>query len=223
MRRLLAPILIGLLGAAILVGLGVWQVQRLAWKEGVLADIEARIAGDPIALPAEPDPAAHRYAPVVLSGQVGAEELYVLTSTRAGGAGYLTISPFTTGDGRRILIDRGTIRAEDRDAARPSPETTLRGNINWPDDRTPATPENDVEANVWFARDVAQMADVLDTEPLMVIVSETQADLGTVPVPVDTSAIKNDHFEYAITWFSLAAIWLAMTGYWIARLVKREA
>ena len=56
MRRFIGPLVIGIAGAAVLVALGVWQVQRLAWKEALLADIEARIASEPVALPADPDP-----------------------------------------------------------------------------------------------------------------------------------------------------------------------
>ena len=223
MRRLLPPIAIGLIGAAILVWLGTWQVQRLSWKEGILTEIEARISGAPIALPETGDPEVHRYASVALPGRVGADELYVLTSVKNRGAGYLVVSPFTLRDGRRVLIDRGFIDAEARDAPRPAPETMLRGNLNWPDDRSSSTPPNDVAGNIWFARDVAEMAAVLETEPLMIIVAQSQADLGTTPLPVDTSAIKNDHLEYAITWFSLAAIWLLMTGLWMARIVRKEA
>lgn len=222
MRRFLIPLLIGLVGAAILVWLGTWQVQRLAWKEGVLANIDARIASAPIDLPANPDPSLHRYAPVALAGRVGTDELHVLTSNKAEGAGYLVISPFTTGEGRRVMIDRGYIRSDARDETRPAPETTLRGNLNWPDDRNASTPANDVAGNIWFARDVPEMAAKLDTEPLLVIVSKSASDLGATPLPVDTSAIKNDHLEYAITWFSLAAIWLVMTGLWIARLRQKE-
>jgi surfeit locus 1 family protein len=223
LRRILPPLLIGLIGAAILVWLGAWQVQRLAWKEGVIADIEARISGAPIDLPAEPTPEAHRYAPVALSGAFGPEELFVLTSHKTEGAGYLVVSPFTTEAGRRILVDRGYIRNEARDAVRPAPQTALRGNINWPDDRNSSTPDNDIDGNIWFARDVAAMAAELDTEPLMVIAAASEADLGTTPLAVDTGAIKNDHLEYAITWFSLAAVWLAMTGFWIVRIVRKEA
>lgn len=223
MRSVLPPILIGVIGAAILVWLGTWQVQRLAWKEGVLAEIDARISGAPIDLPTIPDPDTQRYAPVALTGQVGSEELYVLTSKKNVGAGYLVISPFTTEDNRRVMIDRGFIRSEARDVARPAPLTTLRGNLNWPDDRSSSTPENDVAGNIWFARDVAEMAAVLETDPLLIIVAQSQEDLGTTPLPVDTSAIKNDHLEYAITWFSLAAIWLGMTGFWITRIVRKEA
>ena len=62
MRRILPLLIFGLAGLALLVGLGIWQVQRLAWKEGVLAEIEARISAAPVGLP-ETATAADRYLP----------------------------------------------------------------------------------------------------------------------------------------------------------------
>ena len=56
----------------------------------------------------------------------------------------------------------------------------------------------------------------LDTEPLLLIAS-SQTDPGVTPLPVDSTGIPNDHLEYAITWFSLAAVWVAMTGAFLWR------
>ena len=88
----------------------------------------------------------------------------------------------------------------------------MQGNLHWPDDRTSSTPENDVEDNTWFARDIEQMADALDTEPVMVIARNmSPPDARVTPLPVDTSGIPNDHLQYAITWYSLAVVWLIGT------------
>lgn len=218
MTRILFALIIGVAGTALLVWLGTWQLQRLAWKEDILAAIDARIAADPIPLPEVPDIAADTYAPVALSGQIGSTELFVLVSQKHKGAGYRVIAPFLTNTGRHILIDRGFIPVAARDAARRTGPTEITGNIHWPDDRTSATPENDRQANIWYARDVGDMAKALKTEPLLVILrSETPPAPGIAPLPVDSSAIPNDHLQYAVTWFSLAAIWLGMTGYYIFR------
>ena len=107
MHRVTAPVLIGLAGAAILVALGVWQMQRLEWKQGVLAEIESRIGGPPQPLPVTASPKEQRYQPVRLAGEIGAEALYVLVSVKRQGAGWRAISPLETADGRRVLIDRG--------------------------------------------------------------------------------------------------------------------
>ena len=97
----------------------------------------------------------------------------------------------------------------------------MTGNLHWPDDRNSSTPENDLKANIWFARDIGAMAEVLQTEPLLVVAREIDpADPKIEPLPVSPSGIPNDHLQYAITWFSLAVVWLIMTGYYIRRQSK---
>jgi surfeit locus 1 family protein len=68
MQRFAFLMIFGLGGAAILVSLGIWQMQRLAWKEAMIADIEARIAADPVPLPGTPDPETDNYLPVSVTG-----------------------------------------------------------------------------------------------------------------------------------------------------------
>ncbi len=212
MSRITLPLLTGLIGTAILVWLGTWQMQRLEWKRDILTEIQARIGGDPAPLPATRTPETDRYQPVQLNGTVEPEELYVLVSQKRVGAGYRVISPFVTDDGRRILLDRGFIPVDERDTARDGGEKSINGNLHWPDDRTSATPDNDIDGNTWFARDIAPMAEVLGTEPLLVIVRNmSPTDPGVTPLAVDTSGIPNDHLQYAITWYSLAVVWLIGT------------
>ncbi|WP_299784872.1 SURF1 family protein [uncultured Marivita sp.] len=212
MSRIALPLLTGLIGTAILVWLGTWQMQRLEWKRGILTEIESRIGGDPAPLPATGDPATDRYQPVRLNGTVEPDELYVLVSQKRVGAGYRVISPFVTEDGRRILLDRGFIPVADRDNERDGGPAEVAGNLHWPDDRTSATPDNDIAGNTWFARDVAPMAEALNTEPLLVIARNiSPPDPNVTPLPVDTSGIPNDHLQYAITWYSLAVVWLIGT------------
>lgn len=219
MSRIAMPLLTGLIGTAILVGLGTWQMQRLEWKQGILTQIESRIGGDPAPLPATGDPERDRYQPVMLNGTIDTDELYVLVSQKQVGAGYRVISPFVTDDGRRILLDRGFIPVADRDLTREGGEKEITGNLHWPDDRTSATPENDIAGNIWFARDIDAMSEVLDTEPLLVIARNmSPADPGVTPLPVDTSGIPNDHLQYAITWYSLAVVWLIGTIALVMRL-----
>lgn len=221
MTRTIAPLLFGLIGAGILVWLGMWQVQRLAWKEDILEQIESRIAGDPAPLPAPgaTDPDRDRYLPVAVTGTIGSEDLLVLVSRKRVGAGYLVISALTLEDGRRVLLDRGFVPVDARNADRSqSGPVQVTGNLHWPDDRTASTPENDIAGNTWFARDIGAMADRLNTEPLLVIARNmSPPDPGVTPLPVDTSGIPNDHMQYAITWFSLAAIWLIMTAVFLRR------
>lgn len=216
MRGILFLLIFGLTGCAILIGLGTWQVQRLAWKEAILADIDARIAADPVALPAAPEPGTDTYLPVTVQGRVAPGELHVLVSLKRVGPGYRIIAPFETEDGRRILLDRGFVGTADKDATRSDGAMTVTGNLHWPQDRTGSTPDNDVAGNIWFARDVAAMAAELDTEPVLLI-ARSQTDPEIRALPVVTADIPNDHLQYAITWFSLALIWAVMTAFFLWR------
>ncbi len=219
MRRLAFLFIFGLGGAAILISLGVWQVQRLGWKEGVIADIEARIAADPVPLPQQPDPARDAYLPVEVSGTLGAEYLQVLVSKKQVGAGYRIIRPMLREEGD-IMIDLGFVTTEDAEALKveEGPSTTVVGNLQWPLETDSFTPEPDLANNIWFARDVTAMAEALGTQPVLVVRRQAPQSGGPVsPMPVDTAAIPNDHLQYAITWFSLAAIWVLMTFFFLRR------
>lgn len=220
MSRFIAPLLFGLIGAGILVALGTWQMQRLDWKLGVLTDIEYRISAAPEPLPVMVSPEDDKYQPVALRGEILAGEIRVLVSRKQIGAGYLIVSPFRTND-RLILLDRGFTRDENKDAARTVGAVEVVGNLHWPDDRNSSTPDNDIDANIWFARDIGAMAEQLGTEPLLVVARKIDPqDPNIEPMPVDTAGIPNDHLQYAITWYSLAVVWLAMTAYYIARQRK---
>jgi surfeit locus 1 family protein len=221
-RKLLTVGVFGLVGAAILIGLGVWQLQRLAWKEGVLAEIDARITAAPVAVPEAPDPVDDRFLPVVAEGTFQGDALRVLVSVKGSGPGYRLVSVFET-DGRRLLVDRGYLAegVPEPDAA--SGVVTVTGNLHWPDEIDGFTPEPDVARNQWFARDVDAMAAHLDTEPVFIVLRELSvADTPVTPLPVTSEAIPNNHLGYAIQWFGLALVWLGMTAFLAWRIRRGE-
>lgn len=219
-RRMITPLLFGLIGATILIGLGVWQLQRLAWKETMLTEIEARIGAAATALPAAPDPQADRFLPVTVAGSFTGEELEVLSSRKEIGAGYRVIAVLQTTDGRRVLVDRGFVREADHRIPRTARDVEVTGNLHWPSEVDSFTPPPDQARNLWFARDVPAMAAALDTETTFIIARTPTGD-GIEPLPVDSSAIPNDHLSYAITWFLLAVVWLGMTVLLLWRIRRR--
>jgi surfeit locus 1 family protein len=219
-RRMLFPILMGLVGCAILISLGVWQLQRMQWKEGILAEITARIGADPVPLPASPTEAADEYRPVTVIGRLTGDFVELLAGQKGAGPGVRIIEAFETTEGRRILIDRGFLPEEARATPRPGREATVTGNLLWPQDADSFTPPPDEKTGLWYARDVSAMAAKLGTEPTLLVASVQTGD-GITPVPVDTSSIPNDHWGYAIQWFLLATVWGVMTLYLLWRIRQR--
>ncbi|OZB14020.1 MAG: cytochrome oxidase biogenesis protein Surf1, facilitates heme A insertion, partial [Rhodobacterales bacterium 34-62-10] len=210
--RFILFMIFGLLGTVVLVGLGIWQMQRLDWKEAILADIDARITAAPVALPLQPDPQADRYLPVTVTGQVQDPAIRVLVSQKQVGAGYRIIRPMQV-EGRRIMVDLGFLPIQSPTPAAPADPVTIQGNLHWPDEIDSYTPAPDLGADIWFARDLPLMADHLETEPVLVVARATSLpDSPLAPLPLDTSGIPNDHLGYAVTWFGLAIVWVVMSG-----------
>ncbi len=215
MKRFVFPLLLGVVGVAVLVSLGVWQLQRLEWKENLLAEIEARIAADPVALPATLSPEDDAFLAVRLDGVIDGPAIPVFGTWRGAGAGYRIIAPVATGD-RRVLVDLGIAPAADPDL--PVEPLSIQGNLNWPDETEP-----NPEAEVWTNVDVPALAARLDTEPFLVVAAEID---GAAPpamlVPVGTEGIPNNHLGYAIQWFGLAAVWAGMTAFLLWRIHGRR-
>ncbi len=223
MRRLIFPFLLGLVGCALLIGLGAWQLQRLEWKEAKLAEIDAKIASASVALPASVTEKDDIYLPVTVEGRLLGPEALVITGINQAGPGYRVIGAFEVADSaRKILVDLGFVAEADRAFVRPVGLMAITGNLNWPAEKDSYTPEPDLVRNFWFARDVERMANVLGTEQVLVVAKTIDpAILAIMPLPVDTSSIPNDHLNYAITWFSLAVVWLGMTVLLVWRIRRR--
>ena len=219
-RKTVFALALGLSGAAVLIWLGLWQVSRLEWKRDIIANAGEMIAADPVPLAATLDPVADRYRAVSVAGNFTGEEAHVLTSTREKGPGYLVIAAYVTDEGRRILIDRGFVPETEKTTPRPARSVEVIGNLNWPDDMTPSTPPYDASRAIWYGRDLAGIAALLHTEPVLIIARTDTGD-NVTSRPVTTAGFRNDHFEYAVTWFLLAAVWLGMTGFLLWRIRMR--
>lgn len=216
-----------LVGLALLVGLGVWQIQRLHWKEGLLARIHAlqSAQAQPLA------PALGRLA----AGQdvnftrVEAQcpdiettayvRLWAVPDARYG---YRVITPCALSDGPygSILVDRGFVAMDD--AAKLAPGARLAGPITgvlYRGDRANLlTPPDQPAQKLWYARDIPAMAQALGAaRPAPVfLMLEAPAPGGVGPTPMATPPdIPNNHLQYAITWFGLAG---ALLGVYLASL-----
>jgi surfeit locus 1 family protein len=212
---------------ALLIWLGVWQLQRLHWKEGLIAEIETRTKGAPIGLSQATalvregkDPSYYR---VKLEGRFDhAKELY-LYAVSEGRAGWHVITPLTTGQGDVVLIDRGFVPEELRDpSSRAQGElggvVAVTGIVRVPETQATFTPDNEVGANRWFWRDLPAMARAVGAAEVAPFYLE--AEKGDVPGGWPEGGqtrveLPNNHLQYAITWFLMAAALLIVYGFYV--------
>lgn len=221
MTRYVMPSLIGLIGTAILIWLGVWQLQRLEWKESVLSEIETQLAAPPIEMPALPDPSKHKFTAVTVSGTVHPDRVFVFSSLKDLGVRFRVLQPLELADGRRIILELGTINPTLADNVNFAGPVAVEGMLHWPDEVDGFTPDPDLQNGIWYARDLSEISAVLGTDPILVVASSMDpSDPLIVPLPLDPTIIPNDHLQYAVTWFGLAVVWVGMTMLWLRRIAR---
>ena len=223
-----------LIALAILIALGSWQLERRAWKVGLLQQIAALQAAAPQPIGPVLDARAKGrdvdFTRVTATCPgLGAAPYLELYGLREGQAGTRLISacPVTGSPYRSVLVDRGFVI--DTVSARPPVDPAdarpveITGVLRNPDAATFVTPQNQVGANRWFSRDVAAMAAALnapDPAPVF-LMAETSSNpewQALVPAPIPAE-IPNRHLEYALTWFGLAG---ALAAVYAAMLLKRR-
>jgi len=214
-----ASALVALPAFLILLGLGTWQMQRLEWKAQLLATIEARQAAAPIPLPAELDPeqlTTLSYRRVTVSGTfLHDRELLLLARTRkkiGGAVGAHVLTPMVTTDGRAVLVNRGWVPHDSMAPTRRSQgqvqgQATVTGVLRTPPAPGPFTPDNRPDVDEWYWIDLAAMATATALDLLPVVVAaDATANPGGLPIGGQTRLdVRNDHLQYALTWYSLAA------------------
>lgn len=234
-RGAIAPIVIGVVGAVILALLGSWQVQRLAWKEGLIAELEARMEADRVDLPADPNPETDKLIYVTARGRLHGDELHVLSSAKPHGPGYRLIVPMDVfaPEGfavrSRIMVDLGYVPERMKDpagrASRYAVEASdaairVDGRLHWPNEIDWFTPDPDIGRNIWFARDVAAMAGQLGTDPVLIVAESHPLDDVVLPRPPGID-LPNRHLEYALTWFGLSIVWVLMSVVWLRSELRK--
>lgn len=205
----------GLIGAAALAGLGVWQTQRMIEKQTVIDQMATRLDRAPQQIDGDETAERDNFTPAVAVGRfvsVGRQARFI-TSLRPFGPGHRVIAAFEIENGPRILVDRGFVPQMQPIPAPPFDQRTLRGVLHWPNERSAFTPDANLDAMMWFARDVPEMAAAFGAAPVMLVLTDPAAHADArwpTPAPV-TIDVSNNHLSYAITWFSVSAIWIAMT------------
>ena len=217
-RPKLIPTLFTIPALITLLALGTWQVQRLDWKQDLIDKLQTRAGLTPSALPAGPlDEEMHEFLPVQVTGTFDhGNEFHLVNRALNGKAGINVVTPLILADGSAVLVNRGWVPFEARDPAlRPDGQLpgvqTVTGLLRFVKPRSwiqeTFVPKNEPENNAWFNIDPPAMAATAGqaTLPVYYILSSDRSERGNLPRGRQWSLdIKNDHLEYAITWYSLA-------------------
>lgn len=243
-RGLLWPALATALTCALLTSLGIWQLQRLKWKEALLGEIAARSHSVPQSPPAQKlwaklMPRDYDYRHVVLKGHYLSEDMVLVfdgdgpKAPQFSSIGYRVLEPLQQADGSIIIINRGFVPgATPSDARRRiTPETpsldapalSIVGVMRPPEPRNFFTPADNPKTGRWYTRDPSEIArayHLAKVAPFIVDedVRPDQGGMTRFPVPLQGAAdIPNNHYQYALTWFGLA---LGILGMFISFVIK---
>ena len=212
---------LGLLLAAVALtcsALGVWQVQRRAWKNDLIARVEARLSQPPATLPAAATWTAlgkdDEYRRLTASGRFLHDKEVLVTASTERGPGYWVLTPLAQADGTAVFINRGFVTSDYRDpASRPlsltAGDTTVTGLLRLSEAESWILRQNDPAQNRWYRRTPDQFgaARGLDGVAPFFIDADATPNAGGWPVGGLTQVrFPNNHLMYAITWFALAAM-----------------
>lgn len=229
----------GLVALVVLLGLGTWQVQRLHWKEGILQTIDQRMHAAPIPLSeAEARFAATGdvdYVPVTAKGTfMHAGERHFF-STWEGASGFDIHTPLRLDDGRYLIVNRGFVPYEMKEAAR-RPQGQVEGEVAVTGlARNPLTqkpsrmvPDNDPAKNIFYWKDRDAMAATAGLPAGYRLVpflldADDAPNPGGLPIGgVTLIDLPNNHLQYAVTWYGLAAALVGVMFFWFWRPSKPE-
>ena len=234
---IIEPTVFAVVGTVILIGLGVWQLDRKVWKENLIKTVTSRVSRAPENLPARASwpqlaPEGNEYARVTFPAEFleGQEALVYFAGSPfrpdVKGPGFWVFAPAQLAGGSIVLVNRGFVPIERKyPASRPGSATQgsveIVGVMRWPEARGLFTPADDVAGNVWYVRDPKAMAAAKTwaTAAPFYIDQEAPVPTGGLPLPGKLSVtLPDNHLQYAITWFGLA---LALAGVYTTWLVRR--
>ena len=193
------------LGILVLSGLGLWQVQRLHWKEGIIARMQAQMAQPAQPLPENVEATEWTFRQASVTGTfLHDREMLLQSRVQNGVAGVELITPLARVSGGTVLVNRGWILEKDvARAPRPDGIVQVRGLVRGNFERGMFTPVNNAPSGKWYWEDIPAMTQGLSS-PLPVIVfagaDDSKILIGGQGVPV----LPNDHLQYAFFWFIMA-------------------
>lgn len=218
----------------ILIALGTWQVQRLQWKEALLASIEERSQAEPVpidrilALKAAGEPVEYRATEVTGRFLHEAEQFFF--ATHEGASGFYVYTPLERADGSIVFVNRGFVvmdlkNPDLRAEGQVEGVVTVSGLAREPLYEKPSwiVPDNDPAQNIFYWKDIDAFAENAGIERSRVLDIFVDADEAANPGGwpmggVTIVNLPNNHLQYAVTWYGLAA---ALAGVFALRFFRR--
>ncbi|MEZ5690211.1 MAG: SURF1 family protein [Rickettsiales bacterium] len=222
----LIPLLFIVMATIVLTSLGVWQVKRLIWKNGLIAEIKHAESMPSLAsLPRLLDDKSRKsleYRKVNIRGEFKYDMTLHMVGRQLGSIpGYFMVTPFEiVEDGRIILVNRGFSPLNKE--SKPQGIQEVTGIIRPARTKRYFSPENMPEKNIWFYEDIVAMSGKtgLDITPIIVEEVKKKGDKG-FPIAGDGKTnLYNAHLGYTITWFSTAIIGIIMFGFYYRKKDK---
>jgi len=230
-----------IVGVAILIGFGLWQLDRKVWKENLIATLNTRLTRAPENMPpraswSQLKPEGNEYSRVAFPAEFldGQEALVYSAGSPlrpdVKGPGYWVFAPAQLAGGSIVLVNRGFVPLERKDAASRAGGATrgvveIVGVMRWPETRGLFTPADDPKTNVWYLRDPKAMATEkkwASAAPFY-IDQESPVPEGGWPKPGKlVVALPDNHLQYAITWFGLALALAGVYGVWLVGRLRRK-
>lgn len=215
--------------------LGVWQVERRAWKLDLIERVDARVHGDPLTAPDRADwenvtRERDEYRKVTLLGRYRNDlESHVYAATDYG-AGYWVMTPFERVDGTIIMINRGFVPTNRREPdsradGLVSGDTRVTGLLRMDEPGGTFIRDNVPDEDRWYSRDVRAMAAKRglspdDVAPYFIDANESNNPRKLPVGGLTRISFPNNHLMYAITWFGMAA--LTLVAAWIVLRRRRN-
>ena len=209
-----------------LVSLGVWQVERRAWKLDLIERVDQRIHAPAVPAPSAVEwagliPSAQEYRHVRVEGTFLHERETLVQAVTELGGGYWVMTPLLSDDGVVTLVNRGFVPNNRADrATRGEGQTegprTVRGLLRLDEPEGRFLRSNEPANDRWFSRDVDEIASARGLENTVpyFVDADASANPGGYPIGgLTVVRFNNNHLVYALTWFGLAAMLIAAVAF----------
>lgn len=198
----------------VLIALGIWQIERRAWKLALIDRVEQRVHAPAQPIPSWPAVSAanDEYRHVSLKGRFLHDRETLVQAVTEEGPGYWVLTPLQRNDGTEVLVNRGFVPSDRRDAStrqngNPDGPVEITGLLRMTEPNGGFLRNNVPQHNRWYSRDVAAIAashGLHNVAPFFVDADAGSQSAGGPIGGLTVVRFPNNHLIYALTWFALA-------------------